>query len=380
MSRSKRVFLKKKQYSIWLGGKQHRARFHSAEAGRAWQRQMRVEWERKEAGLQVEYKAMPIEEASEAFLAQRTQLKSIKHDRYRMSAYILTAFPARELHTITSEEWMIVLGDGANRKPGTLVTAHKLSARTSNLIRSLVYSLYEFARTRLKCVRENPIEGVKSLRVAEKSIPFLSSREQIALYLEAAKHDPYYPELFYVFAMISLNTGQRLSQVTGLKWADVDFDNGVIWFKRKFDYINRTYVEGSKKGDGQHHSVGMNDSLRAALLEWRARASFKTPDDFVLSISRDFPLTLKMTYDCNKRTLKALKLPHMKVHALRHTFATMFIEAGGNIYDLKETLDHSTVTVTEKYKRLNRARQRKVAAVFEATPDTPTNVVPLKKA
>lgn len=381
MSRNaKRVFLRKKQYSIWLGGKQHRARFHSAEAGRAWQRQMRVEHEKKMAGIVTAFTPAPIEQAVAEFLEQRIHLKSIQHDRYRMNAYILTAFPGREVHAISTEEWMNVLGDGRSKRPGSLVTTHKLSFRTSNLIRSLIYSFYEYAKTHMRVCRENPIERIKALPVAEKAIPFLNTKEQIEQYLTAAKQDPYYPSQYYIFAMLSLNTGQRLSQVTGLKWTDIDFDNGVIWFKYKFDYIKREYVEGSKKGDGQHHSVGMNESLRAALLEWKAQSSFKTPSDYVLSIARDFPLTLKMTYDCNKRTLEALKLPYMKVHALRHTFATMFIEAGGNIYDLKEVLDHSTITVTERYKRLNRARQRKVAAVFEVTSDTPDNLVPLRKA
>lgn len=380
MSRPKRVFLKKKQYSIWLGGKQHRARFHSAEAARAWQRNMRVEYEKKQAGIVQAIEAMKIDDVAAKFLEQRPHIKSIRHDTVRMNKYILPVFTGRGLHQISTEEWMNVLGDGRSKRPGTLVTKHRLSPRTSNLIRSLIYSMYEFGKTHLRVCRENPIDRIKALAVPNKAIPFLISKEQIARYLEFAKQDKFYPQHFYVFAMISLNTGQRLGQVVGLKWADIDYDSGVIWFKNKFDYLSRGFVEGSKKGDGQHHSVGMNESLRTALLEWKSLTLFNGPTDYVLSMKRGTPLTLKRVYDCNKRTLEAAGLPYQKVHSLRHTFGTHFVESGGNIYDLKEIMDHSTVAVTERYKRLNRTRQRMLANVFEASTSSPDNLVPIRRS
>lgn len=367
MSRPNR--LKKKQYSVWIGGKQYRQRFYSAEVARKWQRDMRVNYEKEQAGVIRPFQPMGIEEAARLFLAQRQHLKSSDHDEYRMDEYVLTAFPGREVHAILRDEWAILLGDGRAKKVGTLCTTHKLSPRTSNLVRTLVGSFYAYCIETLKCARDNPIKQIKQLKVADKAVPFLQNKAQIAAYLDAMKNDKYYPGQAYVFAMLSLNTGQRLSQVTGLRWEDIDFDGGVIWFKWKWDYKEKRYVEGSKKNDGQHHATGLNESLRSALLAWKAKSPFISKADFVLAVEKEKSLTLKQVFDCNKRAFVSLKLPHQKIHALRHTFATHFLEAGGNVYDLKEILDHSTVTVTERYKQLNRERHKKVAAIFETGRD-----------
>ncbi len=41
-------------------------------------------------------------------------------------------------------------------------------------------------------------------------------------------------------------------------------------------------------------------------------------------------------------------IPHIHPHALRHTFATRYLQANGNIYKLSKILGHASVTLTEK--------------------------------
>tara|TARA_B100000315_G_scaffold221151_1_gene224348 strand:- start:109 stop:456 length:348 start_codon:yes stop_codon:yes gene_type:complete len=47
-----------------------------------------------------------------------------------------------------------------------------------------------------------------------------------------------------------------------------------------------------------------------------------------------------------------VKLPVIRFHDLRHTFASNFLMGGGNIYDLQKILGHSTIQVTERYLHL----------------------------
>lgn len=45
---------------------------------------------------------------------------------------------------------------------------------------------------------------------------------------------------------------------------------------------------------------------------------------------------------------KGLGMPHLHPHVLRHTFATRYLQAGGNIFILSKILGHASVAITEK--------------------------------
>jgi integrase len=98
--------------------------------------------------------------------------------------------------------------------------------------------------------------------------------------------------------------------------------------------------------------------------------------------SRTLPLDGD-TFDClfnwagnwtlNKSTMwrhwanacKKLGIPHVKVHALRHGFATRLLEATGDIKLVQEWLGHSSVTTTEIYAHLVPSRLRKGFEVLQ---------------
>lgn len=362
---SKRYAIKKKQFGVRLGNKLHREYFTSVAAARAWQENMRRQYERELAGLVKAWEPRSIDDVAARFLERRQHMKTYGHDLFRLKEYVLPVFSGQEIHRITREDWENLLGDGRSRRPGTLVTKHKLSARTSNIIRNLLSTMYEFARIYLQCAESNPIRDIKPLSTPKKIVQVLRGGDEMRRYLEAMKADKYYPRQAYIFAMLSLNSGQRLSQVQGLRWEDCDFEAGMIYWKYKRDYRKKEYVEGSKKGDGEHHSTGMNDTLRAALLEWKAESSFNAPMDFVIAKDDKNPLTAKQLFDCNKRALERAGLPYQKIHSLRHSYATAYVEQGGSIYDLQEILNHSSITVTERYRQMNRSRQRATASVLQ---------------
>jgi integrase len=356
--------IKKKQYGVRIGGKLERKSFASAAAARAWQDNLRKQYEREVAGLVKAFEARSIEDVASRFLERRQHMKTYRHDLYRLRTYVLPYFHLREFHRISRDEWENLLGEGRSKRPGLLVTKHKLSNRTSNLVRGLVSTMYEFARVYLQCSESNPIRDIKPLPEPKKSTQVIRPHDMSA-YVQAMREHKNYPEQAYIFAMLSLNSGQRLGQIQGLLWEDCDFDSGLIFWIYKWDYQKKAFVEGSKKGDGEHHSTGMNDTLRAALLEWRNKTPFNKGSDFVLAKSDGFPLTAKMLFDCNKRGLEKAGLPHQKIHALRHSYATAYVEQGGSIYDLQEILNHSSITVTERYRQLNRHRQQKTASVLQ---------------
>ena len=141
----------------------------------------------------------------------------------------------------------------------------------------------------------------------------------------------------HTIALLILDTGLRITEVLQLMVSDLDFENLLI----------------KVKGKGQKHRlVPMSFELRKILFRWSASkkhllfpTKYETrirPRDFL----RDF-----------KKMCKRLGITGVRTspHTLRHTFATEYLKAGGNIYKLSRMLGHSTIKTTERYLHLQTA-------------------------
>jgi hypothetical protein len=230
------------------------------------------------------------------------------------------------------------------------------------MIRTLCHTLYEFARKNLECVSVNPVHDISPQVVAKKRFRCLQSDTDIQKYLEAcSQHNPSY----FAFAMISLNTGLRMGNVVTLQWQDINFDRGSITARRKFDYASGAVVSGLKAHDGAELELGLSAALRAFLLGWKEKTKYSAPTDYVTASQFTGGMLVRSTLQsCHERAVEAAGIAYFNVHGLRHTYATMYLERGGKLHDLKHILNHSSVTVTELYTHNLRNRLKETAEVM----------------
>ena len=137
------------------------------------------------------------------------------------------------------------------------------------------------------------------------------------------------------FIRISLGTAQRLEAVLSLRWAQVDRQQGVIWFADcDLPHMNR------RKGRGAVHiSPGM-----ASLLDG-LRIGNDTP--WVLT-NRNGSRYQDIDRPKWKAIVNAAGLPGLRPHDLRHTCATQLIRLKVPLIDVSRLLGHANTTITEK--------------------------------
>lgn len=149
---------------------------------------------------------------------------------------------------------------------------------------------------------------------------------------------------------ICLSSGMRIGEVCALTWEDVDTDNGVISVNRT---IQRIYVieDGSRKTELILDTPKTKNSIREIPISkdlLKILKPFKkivNPSFFVLT--NDAKPTEPRTYrSYYKNLMEHLKMPDLKFHGLRHSFATRCIESNCDYKTVSVLLGHSNISTT----------------------------------
>lgn len=149
-------------------------------------------------------------------------------------------------------------------------------------------------------------------------------------------------------ALISVTTGMRLGEVLGLQWGDIDMKRGMVCVRRtvtRFADDNgkvRLAVEVPKTEAG-HRVVPLLPVLRRALKIYGG--SKPDPARFVIGCDTK-PRLPRCVRDGYTRFLLRHNLPCIKFHALRHTYATLLVEAGSDLKTVAVMMGHADVTTT----------------------------------
>lgn len=218
-------------------------------------------------------------------------------------------------HT-TTEDFIqyILLWQGYDLKPKTIKMIMGLSAR---YIKWSGGPEIDTRRFRMVLERSEQEETPKAL--TKKEIGLLTSI--------CAVSNP----VLYLAVMISLHTGMRKGEVFGLKWEDVDFIKGVITVKRSYD---------GKTKNGKTRIIPMSYTLEKILLDF----SFNISDNYIGT-----KVITKQSWEPNpelKAACKKAGIKEITFHALRHTFATLALEAGRSPKLVSSILGHSHLSTT----------------------------------
>lgn len=251
-----------------------------------------------------------------------------------------------------------------------------LQASTIDSIHTVLHQVFDLAVDD-GYIRSNPSERVlKELKQAHcfqtEKRKALTVAEQ-ELFLDYLRNTPRYRHWYPIFAVM-LGTGLRVGEATGLRWCDIDLDEGLIDVNHTLVYYSHGPQKGcsfnvnTPKTKAGERVVPMLGFVKEAFLEERenqketgisCNASVDGYTDFIFVNRYGDTQHLgtlnkaihRIIRDCNdaqfeKSENPEVLLPHFSCHTLRHTFTTRMCEAGVNIKVIQDALGHADVSTT----------------------------------
>ena len=182
-----------------------------------------------------------------------------------------------------------------------------------------------------KYIEENPFFEIPQFRI-EKKVPAFIPPEEIKEFISAISN---FDHRMMITGYIS--TGRRRGELLYLKWSDIDFEK------------NQYRVESSKEYTVKSHmskDFPINDIFMDVLKTLAKKYGKDSGRVFWKYHSPNSVTTFV------KRELIRGGYPKLKLHDLRHTFASWYLMSHGDIGVLRELLGHSNIATTMIYSHL----------------------------
>ena len=197
-------------------------------------------------------------------------------------------------------------------------------------------------------INQNPCDKVTAPKARNKPMKHLKPK-QVRKLLKKAKDKSYW---HYVFFYLAVQTGARRSELMGLKWKNISFEDKQLT-------IRKVYIRDEDKNVFKDYTknylirvLTLSDENIAVLKELKARQEKlkenKNYEDNDLVFAKDNgkPFGPDVPSNRFKSVAKKAGLGEFRLHDLRHTFATLSLEEEMPLKVVSERLGHPSVAFT----------------------------------
>ena len=201
-------------------------------------------------------------------------------------------------------------------------------------------------------IGRNPAADVPVPRLVKRNFSIID-RDMFPVFVDAAGQTSF-PDVF-IFLLL---TGLRVSEVRGLRWADVDMDSHTLRVERQL--IEQTGLPASlgipKNGEVRMIQLpaGAVDVLKAHRVHQLEERIAAGPAWAETGINVDLVFRMKNGSYINHTAIHSafavlrdsLGMPNLRIHDLRHSYAVAALRAGVDVKTVQHNLGHKQAAIT----------------------------------
>jgi integrase len=229
----------------------------------------------------------------------------------------------------------------------TDLTESGLSARSVHNTHRVLHKAFSQA-LRWGLIPRNPCEAVDPPRPKQTEMQTLTSA-QVSVLLNGTAS-----QRNHALYLLAVTSGLRLGELLGLRWSDIDFDGKRLFVRRSLQRTRQGLEFVPPKTDKSRRTVMLTTSAITGLKEHRKRQNEQrlslgpawNDDDLVFPNTIGEPSDPSAASTHFQQVLKRIDLPKIRSHDLRHTAASLLLQAGTHPKIVQEMLGHSTITLT----------------------------------
>ncbi|AUS03438.1 tyrosine-type recombinase/integrase [Paenibacillus larvae] len=227
--------------------------------------------------------------------------------------------------------------------------------------------------TEWQLIKSNPTVGVKKPKVEQTQLDFYDEKEAREV-IKALYQEPRRWRLLILGAMLG---GCRRGELVGLEWSDVDFENKTISIRKSISLtVDSRAIEKEPKSKSSIRTIDMPQwymvELKEYEREWK-KEKLSVGDKwiggdrrYVFHAGLGKPYFYSYPSEWWSKFIKRHDLKRVRFHDLRHSSATLLIEAGASMKAIQQRLGHSKhQTTADVYAHVTKKVSRETAEKFD---------------
>jgi integrase len=284
-----------------------------------------------------------------------TRASYLKNWRLHLAPYPVAQVPLAQLTGagLTTHYRLLERTGRKDHRSGT-----GLSARTVRYLHQMLNKVLDQA-VRDNLLPRNPANTATPPTAKEARPPEMRpwSASQLGMFLNWSAENSELHAAWHVLA----HTGMRRGELLGLTWSDVDLDAATVSIQRSAGLVRNAGEEPeilvtAPKTEKSRRVIDIDPSTVAVLRSWKAERGslalkLARPEAKVFGTEEDkhrHPERFSRLW--NQTVARAIRkqvdVPPIRLHDLRHTHATVLLQAGEPVKTVSERLGHGSATIT----------------------------------
>lgn len=291
--------------------------------------------------------ALTFAQPAERFIAAKTisrEATTVHLYCRTLRCHVLPAIGAIKVRKLTANSITKMLGEAVDRSPRKKTRRQKLGPNSQRSLRTLVSSILEFG-IKTDVVVRNVAKMTEVPASAHKEhVRF--SVANVEAFIGASAGTP-----LGVIVVTAIGTGLRRGDLCGLRWTDVNLETGVYTLQRSAKNLNGKAIVGKLKTAQSRRTDHLPTFVLTALREHRIEQMERhmalgigPPDGgFVFDDPMGEMLDPNELSGAFGAFVRAKGLRHVRLHDLRHAYATLAFAANVLLKTISESLGHSSI-------------------------------------